>query len=50
LGVEQQCVRKTFKHKLMPAPEQARALERVVRRCRTLYNPAVNERKAAGTL
>jgi putative transposase len=45
--MEQQGVRKTFKYKLMPTPDQAHALERVVWRCRTLYNTAVDERKTA---
>src|SRR5215472_6723674 len=40
-------VRKTFKYRLMPTPDQALALERVVWRCRTLYNTAVDERKTA---
>jgi putative transposase len=34
-------------YKLQPTPEQARALERVVWRCRTLYNAALDERKTA---
>jgi transposase len=38
-------VRKTFKHKLTPAPDQIQALELVLQRCRMLYNTA--ERKAA---
>jgi putative transposase len=41
------CVRKTFKYKLMPTPDQARALEVVVWRCRTLYNAALEQRKTA---
>jgi putative transposase len=40
-------VRKTFKYKLVPTPEQERALELVVWRCRTLYNTALDERKTA---
>src|SRR5260370_5076612 len=40
-------VRKTFKQKLMPTPEQERALERVLWRCRELYNAGLEERKAA---
>jgi putative transposase len=40
-------VRKTFKYKLMPTPEQARTLETVVSRCRELYNAGLQERKAA---
>jgi putative transposase len=38
---------KTFKYKLMPTPEQAQALERVLWHCRTLYNTALDERKTA---
>jgi hypothetical protein len=37
-------LRKTFKYKLMPTPDQARALERVLWRCRALYNAALEER------
>jgi putative transposase len=40
-------VRKTFKYQLSPTPEQARALETVVWRCRTLYNTALEQRKTA---
>jgi putative transposase len=40
-------VRKTFKYKLMPTPEQAQALERILWYCRTLYNTALDERKTA---
>src|SRR5215469_2799399 len=43
--MEQQSVRKTYKYKLMPTPEQERALERVLWRCRTLYNVALEQRK-----
>jgi putative transposase len=45
--MEQQRVHKAFKYKLMPAPEQGRALERVLWRCRELYNAGLHERKAA---
>jgi putative transposase len=45
--MDQQRVRKTFKYKLMPTPEQERALETVVWRCRELYNAGLQERKAA---
>ena len=38
-------VRKTFKYKLNPTPEQAQVLEIVLRRCRTLYNGALEQRK-----
>jgi putative transposase len=40
-------VRKTFKYKLMPTPNQIQALELVPWRCRLLYNTAVEERKTA---
>jgi putative transposase len=40
-------VRKTYKYKLTPTPEQERAMAFVVRRCRELYNAALQERKAA---
>jgi putative transposase len=39
--------RKTFKEKLRPTPEQERALEVVLWRCRTLYNVALEQRKTA---
>jgi putative transposase len=45
--MEQQTVRKTFKYKLNPAPEQERAMAFVVRRCRELYNAALQERREA---
>jgi transposase len=45
--MEQQTVRKTFKYKLKPSPEQERALAFVVRRCRELYNAALQERSEA---
>ena len=41
------CVRKTFKYKLLPTPEQKRTLESVLWRCRELYNAGLHERKAA---
>jgi putative transposase len=40
-------VRKTFKYKVMPTPEQEQELETVLWRCRRLYNTAVEERKTA---
>jgi putative transposase len=40
----QQTVRKTFKYKLKPTPEQERELERVVMECRWLYNTALEQR------
>src|SRR5262245_60060946 len=45
--MEQQTVRKTFKYELKPIPEQERALAFVVRRCRELYNAALEERRDA---
>jgi transposase len=36
-----QRVRKTFKYKLKPTPEQERELERVLWQCRRLYNTAL---------
>ena len=40
-------VRKTFKEKLRPTPEQEQALDVVLWRCRTLYNVALEQRKTA---
>ena len=37
-------VRKTYKEKLKPTPSQERELERVLWRCRTLYNTALEQR------
>jgi putative transposase len=37
-------VRKAYKYKLTPTPEQARALGTVLWRCRTLYNTALEQR------
>ena len=45
--MEQQMVRKTFKEKLRPTPEQERALDAVVWRCRDLYNTALEQRITA---
>jgi putative transposase len=39
--------RKTYKEKLRPTPAQERALERVLWRCRTLYNTALEQRMTA---
>jgi putative transposase len=39
-------VHKTFKYKLDPTPAQEQALETVLSRCRTLYNVALEQRKA----
>ena len=46
--VHKQTVRKTFKYKLKPTPEQEQAMEFVVRRCRELYNAALQERRRRG--
>jgi putative transposase len=43
--MEQQSVRKTYKYKLRPTPQQEQALETVLQRCRTLYNVALEQRK-----
>jgi putative transposase len=40
-------VRKTYKYKLQPTPEQEQALAFVVRRCRELYNAGLQERRDA---
>src|SRR5215472_11105691 len=40
-------VRKTYRYRLYPTPEQEQALEIVLWRCRTLYNVALEERKTA---
>jgi putative transposase len=45
--MEQQGLRKTFKYKLKPTPEQERLLERTLTLCRHVYNAAVGERREA---
>jgi putative transposase len=40
-------VRKTFKYKLQPTAEQAGTMEFMLRRCRELYNAALQERRDA---
>jgi putative transposase len=45
--MEQQTVRKTFKYKLILTPERDQEMEFVLRRCRELYNAALQERKEA---
>jgi hypothetical protein len=45
--MDEQTIRKTFKYKIKPTPEQERAMAFVVRRCRELYNPALHERREA---
>jgi putative transposase len=42
-----QSLRKTFKYKLKPTPEQEREIERVLWLCRSLYNAALEQRKTA---
>src|SRR5215470_13185460 len=42
--MEQQAVRRTFKYKLIPTPEQERELGRVLGLCRWLYNTALEQR------
>jgi transposase len=37
-------VRKTYQEKLKPTPQQERELERILWRCRTLYNAALEQR------
>jgi putative transposase len=44
---EQTTCRKTYKEKLRPTPAQERELERVLWRCRTLYNTALEQRITA---
>src|SRR5215831_6099182 len=45
--MDEQTVRKTFRYKLRPTPQQERAMAFVLRRCRELYNAALQERKEA---
>ncbi len=45
--MEQPGVRKTFRYKLNPTPEQERLLERTLMRCRHVYNAAIGERREA---
>jgi putative transposase len=45
--MDTQTVQKTFKYKLKPTPEQEQAMAFVARRCRELYNAALQERKEA---
>jgi hypothetical protein len=39
-------LRKSFKYKLRPTPEQEQLFETTLRRCRTLYNAALEQRRA----
>jgi len=45
--MEPQSVRKTYKYKLKPTPEQGRALGRTLMLCRHIYNAAIGERREA---
>jgi putative transposase len=45
--MNEQTIRKTYKHKLKPTSEQEGTMEFVTRRCRELYNAALQERKDA---
>ncbi len=45
--MEQETIRKTFKYKLKPTPEQERELERALTLCRHIYNAAIGERREA---
>jgi putative transposase len=45
--MDEQTVRKAYKYKLKPTPEQERELERVLWLCRALYNTALEERITA---
>src|SRR5215467_11569212 len=45
--MEQQTVRKTYKYKLKPTPQQEQALEVVLWHCRDLYNTALEQRITA---
>ena len=45
--MNEQTVRKTFKYKLRPTPEQERELARVLGLCRWLYNTALEQRIVA---
>jgi putative transposase len=46
----EQTVRKTYKYKLKPTPEQERILGRALMLCRHIYNAAVGERREAWRL
>jgi putative transposase len=43
--MEQQGVRKTYKYKLQPTPEQERLLGRTLMFCRHVYNAALEQRR-----
>ena len=42
--MDEQTIRKAYKYKIKPTPEQERELERVLWRCRMLYNTALEQR------
>jgi putative transposase len=45
--MDEQTIRKTYKFKLRPTPEQERMLDRTLMLCRHIYNAAVSERREA---
>lgn len=45
--MEEQIGRKTYKYKLKPTPAQEQAMDFALRRCRELYNAALQERRDA---
>jgi len=45
--METQTIRKTYKYKLKPTPEQERVLGRTLMLCRHVYNAAIGERREA---
>ncbi len=45
--MEPQSIRKTYKYKLKPTPEQERVLDRTLMLCRHVYNAAIGERREA---
>ena len=45
--MSERTIRRTYKEKLRPTPEQERALDAVVWRCRALYNTALEQRITA---
>jgi putative transposase len=47
MEMNEQAVHKTYKYKLEPTPKQEWAMEFALRRCRELYNAALQERKEA---
>jgi len=45
--MDQRTAPKSFKHKLIPTPNQTRALDEAVWRCRDLYDVALEQRLTA---